>query len=503
MGEFVVKGSRRLIIPLIIALAAVTVLASMLPRRVEATGPASSSKPAAGEAEQTPPLGPAGIGAQEVIDSGDDIQLETPGRLPRIALSPDGSRLAVVYQSGTDIHLKYTDGSGVGWILFPVTIGSGSSPDLVFSPPNTLHVVWLESGNQIVSHVSCTLNYTASPCSSPHTVKAASGETVTAPVIAFTSFGGVNYLYAAWVNFGSPHRVQTTSSTDNGANWTLPPPGSIAAGTLSGGNVTLAAVGDTVHLAYTHDTGNATASNRRIRYHKTTVGSHSWGASIPAAGYGPDSGYSAVSNPDLAATGTAVFLTWDSQKNSPNDNYGLMGISSNNSGTTWLTSTYYITANILFGNGDDPRLTRASGTPNEEAGLRPSVAITGTNDFVVVWQERPDSSCEGGESPSDPPNANSTSEIHYAEAAAPGTNPVPGNWWSAIDGTLANVIDKYSIDPDITVDPTTKQRHIVFMRSQEPSFSDCNGGGLNDYGVFYRGPFTKEQEGVYLPVVIK
>jgi hypothetical protein len=497
-----VKGSHKLIIPLIIALAALMLVTSVWPGRAEATGPASASGPAAGATEQTPP-GPAGIGLQAVIDSGPDIQLAGVGRLPRIALSTDGSRLAVVYQSGSEVHLKYTDGNATGWIFTPINIGAGSSPDLVFSGSNTLHVVWLGSSggipNRTVLHVSCTLNFTANPCGPTiHTVKADSGQQVTSPVIAFTSSGS-NYLYAAWLNFGA-NQVQTASSTDNGATW--PSTGAIAAGTLTGGSVALAAAGNTIHLAYTHDTGNVTVANRRIRYHKTTVPAHSWGTAIPAIGFGPDSNYTAVSNPDLAATSTAVFLTWDSAKNVA-DTYSLMGIASNNGGTSWDTpNPYYVTANIEFANGDDPRLTGdgvGDAPPDEEIGLRPSVAITGTNNFAVVWQQRPDSTCQPGEGPSDPPVANSTSEIHYATAAVPGLTP-PGNWWTTTVGTLANVINTYSIDPDMVVNPTTKDRHIVFMQSVSVG---CAGGGTSDYGIFYRGPFTKQQGGVFLPIVIK
>jgi hypothetical protein len=195
-------------------------------------------------------------------------------------------------------------------------------------------------------------------------------------------------------------------------------------------------------------------------------------------------------------------LAWDSDRNdSANDVYGLISTSSSDNGGSWLSEPQHITATGTVysgpaGSGSNSRLSKPRVTsPNFEAGLRPSLAVTGTN-FAVVWQQRPETSCsvEGlipAAGPVSTADTNGTAEIYFA---APSPN------WTSTE-ILGSDPSTYAVDPDIAYD-NSGVRHVVFLKAT--GVNCAAGGGSLGYAVYYRGPFTNVQPPVtYLPLIQK
>jgi hypothetical protein len=466
---------RGVMAPILMGVAVLAAIIALMPIAAEAheSGPGPvwpEQAQAVGPAEEGPAIGP-----QVVIDGGADVELGGTGsRLPRIALSTDNSYLAIVYQQGTTILLRSNDGVN-GWANAAI-VGTGEAPALAFTGPNTAHVVWLDSTRNQIFQASCALTATAANCTALAPINLDENETLESPAIVYSN----PYLYVAWINTADNQAITARSST-NGGSWDF---NFVSASNLSGSTTALAAAGGRVHLAFVHNNGAF------IRYRNASAAVHVWGNGLD---FSPGANYNKVSNPALAANGTSVYLSWDASTLSQADRYVLLGIlgsvSLADGVVTWPDSfePRHISSNVLRDSGTtgDQKWTRSTGgaTPLEEAGLRPSLAVSGTN-FVAVWQERPLPECVDTE----PAPENGTSEIYYAEAAKPGLGPV-GNWWVDRFGTLADDITFYTIDPDIAVNSTSQVRHIVFMKASIFDSSQCAAGGSAvSYTISYRGP---------------
>jgi hypothetical protein len=311
---------------------------------------------------------------------------------------------------------------------------------------------------------------------------------------------GTNGVHVAWFD-GNSNQIKTAYSTNATAatpDWNAG--ATIDTGGSDAGQPVLAAAGNYVHLAFK----DYDDPDWAIQYRRLTKGAHtpdqpaSWGTLL-----GSVESYKEMGHPAIAAVGSdpnvRVYLTWDNQHATEGDVYGLVGVENTKSGvsTLWemamhITSTRLATTTGVF--TDDYKYSYEVGVPQTEEGLRPSLAVTDTNKFAVVWQAHPDSRCNYLPEPPIPPGTqptNGTSEVFFAS---------PYNSWTT-DGTLANMRSEYSIDPDIAVD--NNGTHIVFMKADDAG--NCYGGGQGGYKIYYRGPFTSVDDGggVYLPVILK
>lgn len=445
------------------------------------------------------------IGSQA---DGTAILTSSGTRAPRVAQSDQ--YLALVYQQGTTIRLRSTKKEGSGaWIALQPVVGTGAAPSLVFSDNTTVHVVWVSSNNRQILYTSCTLAATSASCNNASTVQSGS-QTLEIPDITIES----NTLYVAWVNSGAGE-AKVARKPVSGGSWQLNTT-TLQANNASGGNVALAADAGNIHLAYIYN------NQQSIRYYNSANG-NTWSNQ---SDFGLANTYEKVSNPTIEAKGNNVYLAWDSLHNAVSGDdglqkYALMGILSTNGGAEWKDSTtstpstedpWYVTSNRTFddNNSDDRRRTRNTdgANPAEEAGLRPSVALNHQDDFAIVWQERPDASCDEDEGGTI--NSNGTSELFLASVADPDT-PDTSNWWTTVANVETASINFYSIDPDMVID-SSGDEHIVFMKSTaDPGQSNCRAGGdLNPstqhtYRIYYRGPYftVVDPPTILLPVIIK
>jgi hypothetical protein len=433
---------------------------------------------------------PAAIGQQAII-GGSDVQLSSNGAsLPKIAANQYFA--AVVFQQSGNIYLRATKGA-TGW-LPATTVGVGANPNLVFSETNTdtVHIVWEQDDNKI-QYRKCTLAQSSMSCNDPSTVASDADSDLGTPDIVVDKTS--HYLHVVWVKDVSPDAdsIQTVRSSS-----------SETAGTVSWGTVVpvggptnpqqpvLAATAGYIHLAFV-DAGGASL----YYYRSSDSSSPSWGTS---KSFAAPLGYSyGFGNPAIAAAGNNVFLAWDntdgpSTIETGGRYYALIGAKSTDNGSSWLdANTKHITSTHLASGGDiyDKKLSKSTGfaSPPIENALRPQVAVTGTADFVAVWQQRP-----AELDPSQEESPNCTSEIYYADSEG-------GNWANE-QGQLADAWNTYSIAPDVVVDPNSV-KHIVFMKASDNG--TCAGGGASDYAIYYRGPYTTVLVGntVYLPLIMK
>lgn len=418
-------------------------------------------------------------------DGEGDLQLSSTGAsLPAIAAN--GTFEAIVFSQGGQVYLRATQG-GAGWWSSPLPVGLGVAPQLAFKPGTTdkLHVVWASAIGDKILHRLFTLTATSATGETEHTVT--SGSNLTTPDLAA---GASSRVHVVWATGGGS--IQSRLSTDDGATWpslaTLPVSGSLPA---------LAVSDNFVHLVFIDSSGNTYT----LRYYRTLPTLNSWnspsGGSVSLPGT-----YGDISNPAIAALNDQVYITFDSVRITQPNLYGLVGFRSDpaagagDEGGAWLQATTIVsntTYGTVVGGGDD-KLSKSRSTsdavPIDEAGLRPSVAISGTN-FAVAWQQRPDNACQ-----TDPGGTvieNGTSEINVASA--------PTTW--AIQQVLGNSATSYAIDPDLAVD--ANGRHLVFLKAINLNVAQCQlGGDSLDYAVYYRGPLTTVQPSkVYLPIIKK
>ncbi|GAB4420384.1 MAG: hypothetical protein Fur0044_17240 [Anaerolineae bacterium] len=410
-------------------------------------------------------------------DSEGDLQLSATGAsFPQIAAN--GTFAAIVYARSGQVFLRATQGSQ-GWWSAAVSVGSGATPRLAFTPnlTNEVHIVWASAAGDKIYHRRFTLAAKTGSGGTQHEVQ--SGSSLETPDVAVDSG---SRIHVAWSTQSGT--IVTRVSTDSGASWS-------GAGTFSStpslAHQPVLAVSDGfAHLAVTEiDSG-------QLGYYRSALGSsHSWFKLFTQS---PEGNFADIRNPAIAATDSRVYLAWDSVNASQNNQFGLIGaLSDSNSGDeggSWPSDTAkHITSNADYSIGGNEKISKARSTvPISEGGLRPSLAITGAN-FAVVWQQRPNLNCQPDEG-GGPPLENGTAEVNYAATATT---------WSQTE-TLGNDITTYAIAPDLAFN--TAGRHIVFLKATGVNCS--GGGGSLGYAVYYRGPLTTVQPPeVYLPVVVK
>ena len=310
--------------------------------------------------------------------------------------------------------------------------------------------------------------------------------------------GGDDRVHVAWFN-GNTNEVKTAWSSDHGDNWN--PGATIVTGGSDAGEPALAVAGTDVHLAFKDK--SSSPDIWYINYRHLNNNDHGiigpdnevWDTQTPAVD--GVNGYKEMSNPTIAASGSNVYLAWGNLRDETDtDIYALVGVQGAGGGS-WGQLKHITSTRVASDTADvsDEKLSQRGATPSTEDGLRPSLAVSPTGEFVIVWQQRPEPDCDGTHQPPDGILQNSTSEIFFASHS--------GNSWGTA-GTLADDRDNYSIDPDLAID--NNGTHIVFMKAPDGGgFGVCPGGGYQGYTIYYRGPFTSfnTSGGVYLPIVLK
>jgi hypothetical protein len=309
---------------------------------------------------------------------------------------------------------------------------------------------------------------------------------LTVPDIAVDSSGRV---HVAWSTGAGG--IQTRVSTNDGASWSNL--GTGLPSLILANQPVLAVSNSYVHLAFVNN------NNTTLEYVRSAVGTspHSWESNdqktLPISNL-----YLDIRSPAIAATSEGnVLVAWDSNRSNiaNNDVYGLISDLSTDNGVTWLSQPKHITAtndyDLPSGGAGNDRLSKPRNTsPQFEAGLRPSLALTGTSSFIVAWQQRPDAAC-AAEGLTMAADQNGTAEIYYAFASSTWANT----------GLLGSDTSTYAIDPEVIVD-SASVRHLVFLKATGVT---CEaGGGSNGYAVYYRGPAqTIQPPKVYIPILLK
>lgn len=445
-----------------------------------------------------------------------DVQLSPlTARAPQLAQS--SQYLALVYQQGTSIYLRSTLkdtnlSNDIGWIAVPVLVGSGAAPNLVFSDVDTVHIVWQSSNNRQVLYRACDLTNTEATCTQPATaINTDDGSTIVSPDMVIKGA----FIYVAWISDGLSERIRVASSglagallfspladSDNDLLVTNPVKGQLALGAST----------SQLHLVYTYN------DNANLKYARSPDGTDWLGVHT----FFRASNFEKVSNPALATAGSHVYLAWDSRFENANADgqkpYALYGTLSNNDGTSWLEATgttlkpEYQPSRTKFDaiqQLSDRLVTRdeAGANPSEEAGLRPSLAVNPSNDFVLAWQQRGSTAAcaddEGGTT-----TVNGASQIQSAAVADP--DNFAGSWWASREAYPPSN-NFYAIDPDLVVDGGGNT-NTVFMKSTAANGAECRGGGdlstgtPHTYAIFYKGPYTEvivPPPATYLPMIIK
>lgn len=416
------------------------------------------------------------------LDAEGDLQLSTTGAsFPQIAAN--GTFAAIVYAQSGQVFLRATLGTQ-GWWGIPVSVGSGALPRLAFTPGSTdqLHIVWASTAGDKIYHRLFTLAAATGTGGAQHEVQ--SGSTLETPDVAVDSSGRV---HVAWSTQGGI--VQTKLSTDSGESWSS----AVTASSNNAHQPVLAVSDGFVHLAVVQQL----VGGDQLSYYRSDLNllpnSHGW-ISPSGSTQSPEGNYDDIRNPAIAATNSQVYLAWDSVS-SENNQFGLIGALSDSSasdeGGSWPSDTAkHITSNADYSIGGNEKISKARSTvPISEGGLRPSLAVTGTN-FAVVWQQRPDINCQLPEGGGDPIE-NGTAEVNYAGTAIT---------WGQQE-ILGNDITTYAIASDLAFN--THGRHIVFLKAT--GVNCAGGGGSLGYAVYYRGPLTTVQDPptIYLPVIFK
>jgi hypothetical protein len=397
--------------------------------------------------------------------------------------SPDmeisGQFVAVTYfrkesevQQGGVVYVKSAT-AAEGWLTSSL-VGFGSNPKLAFGSGSTVYVVWAKSDGKAIQASKCTLSPTAPPaCTAGADVRTSTTASLDFPDVVVDNDGRV---HVAWENEGTIETRLTTNA--NLTTWT----GSVVPVTDGGDDhkPLLAWSNDKLHLAFRR-------SGTSVEYRRSAETPHSWGDASPksfvlgtdVAGSGD---HDRFDNLALTALGNDVFLAWDAHQ-SLND-FSLIRANSVNNGGSWGGAVYIPSLGPASDPPIDFKVSQNSGVPQQETGLQPSLAISGTSDAALVWQEI-------GGTGQCPPNR---ATINLASFTS-GTG----------DALTNNSNSNYMIDPDVVV--AAGQNHFVYMRDLNVSGS-CSGQ-ITDYLITYRGPFTKttrdvgEGGGVFLPIIRK
>jgi hypothetical protein len=425
------------------------------------------------------------------------VGLPRAGEAPAIDISSDGTFAAVVYKKPLPSNIIYIKSAtfGSGWVTV-TELGTGASPQLAFSRAmnNRVYVVWVSEDATTIKLARCTLAVSVEPQCTSDNVHSSGGDVLATPDITVgLNSSGQDVVHLAWTN-ESQNWIRTALS---GTIRVVDPPISPPVDTTVYNSPVLA-WSNPVHLAFLSKKSGENNHNVEYRRSDNDETDHSWGQDRTFA---KDNSYNAVyediGRPAIAAAGNVVYLAWAADKQvDAKGPFGLMRVTSITTGTDWPAKPLHITSDLEADSvpepGDDKNsvsLSPPSDTP-EENGLRPSLAISGTNDLAIVWQQFPHSNCNQAPIGS---FWNETSEIYLAY-----TNTT----WLSYTLAMTNV--EYSIAPDIAVGPDG-QEHIVFMKGSAKS--GC--GSPDEYHIYYRGPFEDtgldrgECCGVFVPVILK
>lgn len=416
---------------------------------------------------------------------GTDVNISSlGGGSPDIEVSSNGQFVAVTYfkQENGDgaVYVKSATAAD-GWLTSSL-VGFGSNPQLAFKAGSndTVYVVWARNDGAAIQSAECTLSALTPPtCTTSSTdVRTADAGSLENADVAVSSNG---FIHVVWVNNGVIETARSTAANSL-AGWS-------GATTVSGGGndqkpvIAWASGGSgRLHLAFLR--GNPATS---VEYRRSADSSHSWsstqnfalGAKVLGGGV-----HDELDNPTIAASGSNVFVSFDAHRTSSN-NFSLIQASSTDSGTSWPVDPTYAPSGLAATTNDvnEAKASQDVGVPSQEAGLRPSLAISSTS-AALVWQEIP-GQC----------SLFAPSTIHFANPPSSAGFDVLSN-----DGD-----DDFMIDPDLAVSGTT--RHIVFMKDIDVG---CPGDFAADYIITYRGPFTtttndrgEDDNGVFLPLLRK
>jgi hypothetical protein len=415
----------------------------------------------------------ASIGGTEINISG------LGGGSPDMEIS--GQFVAVTYfrkeseaQKGGVVYVKSATAAD-GWLTASL-VGFGSNPKLAFGSGSTVYVVWASSDNKAIQASKCTLSPTTPPaCTAGANVQTATTASLDFPDVVVDNDGRV---HVAWENDGT---IQTRLTTNaNLTTWT----GSVVAVT-GGGNdhkPILAWSNDKLHLAFRR-------SSTSIQYRRSAETPHSWNdaSNSFALGSAVHNDHDRFDNLALTASGNNVFLAWDAHQGL--NDFSLIRANSVNNGGSWSGAFYIPSLNQATNppSASDAKASQNVGVPQQETGLQPSLAISGTSDAALVWQEI-------GGNGACPSNRATINLASFTSGAG--------------DALTNNSNSNYLIDPGVAVTGTgVITIHYVYMRHVGVS-GGCSGQ-ITDYRITYRGPFTKtvndrgEGGGVYLPIVRK
>lgn len=419
---------------------------------------------------------------------------------PDIAVNSTGDFIAATYfkisVNQGDVFLKTASNTG-GWLTSRF-IGQGSNPQLAFSGSNVVYVVWTSPNKQAIRFSRCVLGVTDLPACTSGTVFS-SEDLLNDPDVVVDGSGAV---VVVWESNG---QIFSTRSTNNGQSWALPPSTVAPAGNnLIFQLPQIAFANNLLHLAVVEKVQPVNPSDpvlgQAIVYFNSPANTTTPGW-ISKKRFertvNITSGYDSLDNPTIAANQATVYLAWEGHRVNTPDEFGLMRSTSTNSGETW-ENPFHIPSNLeAVSSPENPgKRSRFGGAivPAQEAGLRPSLTISGTNNVAIVWQQRPADECEV---------LNGSSEIFFAHN--------PTTWPTDM---VANDSSQYSIDPDLAVGPGGVE-HFVFMKDSQAQL--CDGGDGSEYDIFYRGPFENKgndqgeedppllegSPGVYLPLITR
>lgn len=359
-----------------------------------------------------------------------------------------------------------------GWLTSSL-VGFGSNSKLAFGSGSTVYVVWARNDGKAIQASKCTLSLTTPPaCTAGANVRTSATASLDFPDVVVDNN---NFVHVAWENDGVIETARATAANSVGG-WTV-----LAPAVSGGGNdhkPALAWSNDKLHLAFLR-------SGTSIQYRGSAESPHSWGTpedfvlGVDVSGSGD---HDRFDNLALTASGNNVFLAWDAHQGL--NDFSLIRANSVNNGGAWGGAVYIPSLNLASGAPIDFKASQNSGVPAQETGLQPSLAISGTNDAALVWQEI-------GGAGNCPPNRATINLASFTSGAG--------------DTLTNNSNANYLIDPDVVV--AAGQFHFVYMRDLNVSGS-CSGQ-IIDYQITYRGPFTKttrdvgEGGGVYLPAILK
>ena len=336
---------------------------------------------------------------------------------PEIKVSGDGIFIAVVYfkiaQSQGNVYLKSAT-AAEGWLTSKF-LGRGTKPRLVFSNNNTVNVVWASADNRTIKFARCTLAAATLPtCTFSDVATTGGSVSLDDPDVAADVSGN---LHVVWEDNGSIKSARSTNNGQNWTQFSsiAPPSGrTYRTPLLAYSNSVLHLV--FVRKRTDNNFGKAIEYRRDPNdaiVHNWTAAKSIGNDSLSPINIAVTSGYDDFDNVTLAASGNNVHMAWEAHSGSfsgSNDDFGLMRISSSDNGQNWAAPVSHITSNSSAQSSPEAnKLSKSqqngSVVPVQEEGLRPSLTISSTT-FALVWQQRRNEGCGEGD--------NKSSEIYFA-----------------------------------------------------------------------------------------